>query len=94
MTDDKKKNYIKDILNKEFLPHLENNINTKLLFIGYMVRKLLLTTHKIMKYDDRDSYINKRIDTPGILLYNLFKMLFYKIIKDFKSNRWKNKKNL
>ena len=51
-----------------------------------MVQKLLLTNFNIIPYDDRDSYINKRIDTPGILLANLFKILFHKIIKDMKVN--------
>ncbi len=82
----KKFNYINNILKNEFLPHLGNNNKKKAFYLGYMVRKLLLTHFKIIPYDDRDSYINKRIDTPGILLANLFKMLFHKIIKDMKTN--------
>ena len=35
-------------------------------------------------YDDRDSMLNKRIDTPGILMANLFRVNFNKLIKDMK----------
>ena len=77
---------IEYLLEKEFLSHLGDNLRKKAYFLGLMTRKLLLTKFKSLPYDDRDSHINKRIDTPGILLYNLFKMLFYKIIKDMKSN--------
>ncbi len=77
---------IQEILKNEFLPHLGSDLNKKAYFVVLMVQKLLLTYFKIIPYDDRDSYINKRIVTPGILLYNLFKILFYKIIKDMKVN--------
>ena len=48
-------------------------------------------------YDDRDSYVNKRIDTPGSLLANLFRQYFNKLVKDmrnsvmkeFNSSNWK-----
>ena len=60
-----------DILNNEFLPHLGSDFKKKALYVGLMVEKLIMTNNKIMRYDDRDSYVNKRIDTPGILLANL-----------------------
>ena len=82
----KKHKYIMDILNNEFLPHLGSDFKKKALYVGLMVEKLIMTNNKIMKYDDRDSYVNKRIDTPGILLANLYKMLFHKVIKDTKVN--------
>ena len=39
-----------------------------------------------MKYDDRDSYVNKRIDTSGVLMANLFRQYYTKLIKDMKTN--------
>ena len=82
---DKKVKYVKDILLKEYLPHLGESFIKKSYFTGYMIRKLILVYLGKINYDDRDSYINKRIDTPGILLGNLFKMLFSKLVKDMKN---------
>ena len=36
-------------------------------------------------YDNRDSYINKRVDTPGILMSNLFRQCYGKMTKELKS---------
>ena len=33
-------------------------------------------------FDDRDSYVNKRIDLTGTLLNNLFRNYFNKLVKD------------
>ena len=38
-----------------------------------MTRKLLLKSSKVELYDDRDSFINKRVESPGELLKTLFK---------------------
>ena len=38
-----------------------------------------------MPYDDRDSYANKRIDTPGILVGSLFRQYLTKMEKDMKN---------
>ena len=35
-----------------------------------------------MIYDDRDSYVNKRIDLTGTLLNNLFRNYLNKVVKD------------
>ena len=35
-----------------------------------------------IKGDDRDSYINKRIDLTGVSLNNLFRNYFNKLVKD------------
>jgi DNA-directed RNA polymerase II subunit RPB2 len=36
----------------------------------------------MLPIDDRDSYINKRIDTCGVLINNLFRNYFNKLVKD------------
>ena len=38
-----------------------------------------------LPYDDRDSYANKRIDTPGILVGSLFRQYLTKMEKDMKN---------
>lgn len=76
---------IQNILKNEFLPHVGVNSENKALYLGYMANKLLKCFLKISPHDDRDSYINKRIDTPGILLSNLFRQYYGKVIKDMKN---------
>ena len=73
------------VLQKEFLPHVGATFEKKALYLGYMVNKLIKCFTGILPYDDRDSYINKRIDTPGILMANLFRQYYGKVIKDMKN---------
>ena len=47
-----------------------------------MINKLLQTSFEWRKPDDRDSYLNKRIDLVGVLLNNLFRNYFNKLVKD------------
>ena len=51
-------------------------------FLGYMTNRLLQTEHELRPADDRDSYLNKRIDLTGTLLNNLFRNYFNKLVKD------------
>jgi len=78
-------NIIRSILEKEFLPHVGKNFTKKALYLGYMVNKLLKCYLGLLPFDDRDSYINKRVDTPGVLMANLFRQYYGKVIKDFKN---------
>ena len=47
-----------------------------------MAHKLLCAFFEINKQDDRDSYLNKRVDLTGALLNNLFRNYFNKLVKD------------
>jgi DNA-directed RNA polymerase II subunit RPB2 len=78
-------NIIRNVLEKEFLPHVGPSFEKKALYLGYMTNKLLKCYLGLREYDDRDSYINKRIDTPGILMANLFRQYYGKTIKDMKN---------
>lgn len=64
-----------DILNHNFLPNYTNDFE-KSYFLGYGVRKLLLTYCKGIKETDRDSYSYKRIDLAGSLLLELYRELW------------------
>jgi len=77
----KKHEFTLDILNNDLFPHC-NTLTQKIYFLGYMTYKLLLASFEIIKQDDRDSYINKRIDLTGALLNNLFRNYFNKLVKD------------
>ena len=77
----KKYNFTLDVLNNDLFPHC-NNLDQKIYFLGYMTNKLLQVSCGWTKVDDRDSYLNKRIDLSGILLNNLFRNYFNKLVKD------------
>jgi len=83
---EKRISYIRDLFKKDFLPHIGENYNNKALFIGYMVNRLFRCYLGYSEYDDRDSYINKRIDLSGSLLSNLFRQYFTKLIKDMRTS--------
>lgn len=78
-------NIIRNILEKEFLPHVGKDFQKKALYLGYMVNKLIKCFLGLKEFDDRDSYINKRVDTPGVLMANLFRQYYGKVIKDMKN---------
>ena len=84
---DKEKGYIKKreftvkVLNNDLFPHCRNMLE-KTYFLGYMANKLIKCALGITKSDDRDSYINKRLDLTGRLLNNLFRNYFNKLVKD------------
>lgn len=77
----KKHEFALEILNNDLFPHCHNK-EQKIYFLGYMANKLLLTSFEIIKQDDRDSYLNKRIDLTGTLLNNLYRNYFNKLVKD------------
>jgi DNA-directed RNA polymerase II subunit RPB2 len=77
----KKKEFTIDILKNDLFPHCHDNVQ-KVYFLGYMTNKLLRCSFEWIQPDDRDSYLNKRIDLTGILLNNLFRNYFNKLVKD------------
>lgn len=74
--------YGKQIITSEMFPHLgiTSTLTNKAITFAYMVSKLLNTVVGMRKPDDRDNYINKRVESPGILCYELFRQLFKKYI--------------
>jgi len=77
----KKLEFTHDVINNDLFPHCKT-LKQKIYFLGYMTHKLLQTSIGLRLCDDRDSYINKRIDLTGILLNNLFRNYFNKLVKD------------
>jgi hypothetical protein len=77
----KKYNVTLDILSNDLFPHC-NSLEQKKYFLGYMAHKLIKTSIGILPPDDRDSYLNKRVDLTGSLLNNLFRNYFNKLVKD------------
>jgi DNA-directed RNA polymerase II subunit RPB2 len=73
------------ILTRDFLPHMGityDRLNYKARYLGKMINKLLNTLLGRIEIDDRDSFVNKRIDLPGTLMTQLFRQYFKKMIND------------
>eukprot|EP00172_Hildenbrandia_rubra_P004560 Plantae.Rhodophyta-Hildenbrandia_rubra.ctg9430.p1 GENE.Plantae.Rhodophyta-Hildenbrandia_rubra.ctg9430~~Plantae.Rhodophyta-Hildenbrandia_rubra.ctg9430.p1 ORF type:complete len:1077 (-),score=190.74 Plantae.Rhodophyta-Hildenbrandia_rubra.ctg9430:64-3294(-) len=85
---DKRIRYARELLQKEFLPHIGTEPDTdskKGFFLGYMVNRLLQVTLGRLGEDDRDHYGNKRLDLAGVLLGTLFRQLLRKLTRDVKA---------
>ena len=85
ITRDKRIKYAKDIMQKEFLPHIsqqEGHETRKAYFLGYMIHRMLQCALGRRDPDDRDHFGKKRLDLAGPLMANLFRMLFTKLTKD------------
>lgn len=73
------------LIQHEFLPHVGTSLKKKALYLGLMVKNLLLVFFKRKKYDDRDSYLNKRIDHVGVLMGMILKQNLAKFNKEVKN---------
>ena len=77
--------YVRETILKDYMPHI-NGIKKKGIFTGLMINRLIKCYLKIYKIDDRDSFMNKRIETPGVLIGNLIYQASSKIIKEMKQS--------
>jgi DNA-directed RNA polymerase II subunit RPB2 len=75
---------LRDNIINDFLGHVGNNYRRKALYLGYMINKMIRIYIKYDDYDNRDSYMNKRIDTAGVLMSNLFRQCYGKMTKEIK----------
>jgi DNA-directed RNA polymerase II subunit RPB2 len=79
---------VRDILAEELFPHIgsEDKAYDKACYLAHMTRKLLWVMSSRIPNDDRDSYPNKRVDLPGFLMANLFRIQFATMmVKDIKT---------
>lgn len=93
---DEKKEHLEALLRNAFLPHInsdhyDNPLKVKAYFLGYMINKLLNCYLGRSEPDDRDSFVNKRIDMPGDLIFDLFKQYYKKMLND--CNKFFKKRN-
>jgi DNA-directed RNA polymerase II subunit RPB2 len=77
-----KKLLFEKIITKDFLPHLGTDVETKAAFICLMIKKLLLVMMGRIEEDDRDAFENKRVETPGVLIGQLFRQNLAKMLKN------------
>jgi DNA-directed RNA polymerase beta subunit len=93
---DEKKEHLEALLRNAFLPHINSDhyndpLKVKAYFLGYMINKLLNCYLGRTEPDDRDSFVNKRIDMPGDLIFDLFKQYYKKMLND--CNKFFKKRN-
>ena len=77
----KKKEFTIDILENDLFPHCHTMVQKKY-FLGYMTKRLLMAFNGFIPQDDRDSYVNKRLDLCGSSMNNLYRNYFNKVVKD------------
>ena len=73
--DDKRLIYTQQVIQNELFPHMGISTNLeKAMFLGDMMNKLIRVCLRIRPEDDRDNVSLKRIEGPGILISDLFRM--------------------
>lgn len=77
-----KREYLLLVLERDLLCHIKKGLIYKGYYLGLMCNKLLSCYLKRIEIDDRDSIINKRLDTPGVLIGQLFRQYFKKMLND------------
>ena len=77
----KKKDYTSELFQNDFFPHCKS-MQQKLYLLGFMANRLIRTALGWNPTDDRDSYLNKRIELTGSLLNNLFRNHYIRFVKD------------
>lgn len=79
---------VQEILAEELLPHVGGIqvLKEKAFFLSAMVLKCLQVYFNQISSDDRDAYPNKKVESPGNLLGNLFRYYFAtRCIKEMKT---------
>ena len=84
---EEKKEHLESLFRSAFMPHVNSDkfddpLKVKAIFLGYMINKLLTCYLGRTKPDDRDSFVNKRIDMPGDLIFDLFKQYYKKMLNE------------
>jgi DNA-directed RNA polymerase II subunit RPB2 len=76
-----KEDYTTELFQNDFFPHCKS-LEQKLFLLGFMANRLIRTAIGWNPPDDRDSYLNKRIELAGSLLNNLFRNHYIRFVKD------------
>jgi DNA-directed RNA polymerase beta subunit len=84
---EEKKEHLESLFRNAFMPHITSDkfddvFKVKAIFLGYMVNKLLNCYLGRTGQDSRDTFVNKRIDLPGDLIFDLFKQYYKKMLNE------------
>ncbi len=89
MVAEKRVERAEEIIDRFFLPHLGHSPldrRKKGLFLGRMIKRLLLFSYGEIGADDKDHYKNKRVRLAGELVESLFRVAFRMLVGDMKYN--------
>lgn len=81
------------IMTHDILPHLGEDTDKKVIFIGFMIKRLLEVILGREKQDNRDGFMNKRVEPPGVLLGQIFRQNWKKMLSEIGKNFKKRNKN-
>lgn len=73
--------YVQELLATEVFPHCQTPTQ-RIFQLGYMVQRLMLSFLDVIPEDDRDSVMNKRVDTVGSLLNNIHRCAMHRLVRD------------
>jgi DNA-directed RNA polymerase II subunit RPB2 len=87
LSNEEKREHLEFLLKNAFMPHINNEhhndvLKVKGIFLCMMVNKLLNCYLGRTQPDDRDSFLNKRIETPGDLIFESYKQNYKKVLSD------------
>lgn len=74
--------HLMHVLENNFLPHIRKGLLYKGYYLGHMIQSLLSCVLQRRETDDRDSFINKRVDLVGNLFEELFRQYYKKMLHD------------
>ena len=77
-----KRLHMQRLLDRDTLPHIRGSNVDKARFICLIAHKVLQCALKRREIDDRDAYINKIIETPGVLMAQLFRGYWARIMRE------------
>lgn len=83
ITKERRQKYIHQILHNEIFPHLgiSGEAIPKILFLAHMLDKIVGVYLGEFPMDDRDHINNKRVETSGVLVGDLFRTLYKRMIR-------------
>ena len=82
---DRREKYAEQVLENEIFPHLGiSDRKEKIVLLGSMIDKLIRTHMGLRAEDDRDNISLKRVETAGVLILDLFRMLVKRMVDNLK----------
>lgn len=83
VTRERRMGYIHQILYNEIFPHLgiASTRLQKIMFLLHMAERITLVLIEKIPMDDRDHVSNKRVETSGVLVGDLFRTLYKRMIR-------------
>jgi len=77
-----KRIFLQKIFRQDLLPHEGEDIALKIKVLGKMINRIFKVMLGRIEPDDRDALQNKRIETPGVLIGQLFRQNWKKMLNE------------